>query len=138
MIIALLFASFAEHYWHVAPCHYCLYQRYIFAASAFFFLIRPLHFLGFLALLAGLCLSFYHIGLEHHFWSDFLNKCQTPLANFATAVDLKNAIKEAPIVRCDQVNWRILRISATLWTAAFQMLLLLLYCMRVQCRDRKN
>ncbi len=127
IIGALVSAYVAEYYFGIAPCHYCFYQRYLFMAAAACFLIKPIHKLGFLALLAGLALSLYQIGLEQHLWTDILHKCKAPLPQFTSDTQLHDFLKEAPIVRCDQVNWRIFGISAVIWIALFQAGLVILY-----------
>lgn len=126
LIIGVGFALFAEHYLGVLPCHYCLYQRYIFLGAALFFLFNHTFWLGFFILFSGLALSFYQIGLEQHLWTDFLGKCSALIPSVDNTTDLKKLLKASPIVRCDQINWRIFGISAVIWTSLFQVVLLLL------------
>ncbi|MBX9696992.1 MAG: disulfide bond formation protein B, partial [Alphaproteobacteria bacterium] len=136
IFLALVGGYYAQYYLKITPCSYCLYQRYIFMTAIVFFAIKPLKKLGCLALIIGLCLSFYQLGLEHHYWSDLLQKCHSALPHFASSAQLKDFLKEAPVARCDQINWRILGISATLWTAAFQGVLIFLYCTARRYRGR--
>jgi disulfide bond formation protein DsbB len=127
ILFALIGAYYAQYYLKITPCSYCLYQRYIFMAAIVFFAVKPLQTLGVLALILGLFLSLYHLGLEHHYWGDILQKCQTALPQFASSTQLKDFLEKAPVARCDQVNWRLFGISVTLWTAVFQGFLIVLY-----------
>jgi len=124
ILCALAFALIAQYGFGIEPCQYCLYQRYLFILAAFFFILPRTFFLGQLMLIAGLCLSVYQIGLEQHFWTDFIQACKTPTQTFDSLEAMQQALKATPIKQCDEINWRILGISATIWTALFQLCLI--------------
>jgi len=127
---AIAFVFAAEHFWAVKPCVLCIYQRYVMlglvgtAVIGFFVRLRVFSLLYVLIILAGLSISGYHIGVEQHWW-----KGPDACSAGAPAVDVKasqaDQIKafrakmkqqSTTIVRCDEVNWRILGVSATIWT----------------------
>ncbi len=129
-LTALSFALAAEHFWSVKPCVLCTYQRYVMMAlllvSALGTFIKKDFFSWIYALIvmAGLSIAGYHIGVEQHWWKG-PDACSTT----APVVDAKVSqadqikafrakMKQQPttIVRCDEVNWRILGMSATIWT----------------------
>lgn len=127
---ALAFGFYAEYVLGYAPCHYCVYQRYLLGASGFVFLILPrLHLFGFAILALALTLALYQLGLEHKWWHDVLERCLTsmPTQGGLTRESLRAMLNDAPIVRCDQVNWRIFGYSAVLWNVVFNGCILTLY-----------
>lgn len=127
ILILLLASLWAQYVEHIAPCTYCLYQRYLFVGAMLFFLWPSKEFLGPVFLTLGLILSIYHIGLEQHWWSDVIQRCTTifsSVSGIEGPLNLRQMIQDAPIVRCDDVNWRIYGLSATIWTMLIQSIFL--------------
>lgn len=128
---ALAFAYMAQHLWDVQPCVLCTYQRYVMVAliiAAFTgFITQKKFFMGLYALIiaAGLGIAGYHVGVEQHWWkgpdacsvSVEVNKSGSQ-ADLIAAFKAKmlRLEKKKTLVRCDEVNWRILGVSATIWT----------------------
>lgn len=95
------------------PCQLCLIDRYLFLS------------LGILALLAKwrkmllpigalitLAFTFYHLGVENHWWLG-TSGCVSELPSLnSTPMDSKTPA-------CDSVNWIVLGISSTLWGVLF-------------------
>lgn len=142
VVFMLSIAFVAEHFMHIKPCSLCLYQRYIVGIlivltgymmiqlskrSLKTYLIYTL----FLTLFSGFGLSSYHVGVEQKWWKG-PDACQTqPLkvpdhASPAEKIKfLKHAMSQrVNVVRCDEINWKILGLSATLWTAFVYLILL--------------
>ena len=145
---ALAFALTAEHLWSVKPCVLCTYQRYVFlvlmgATLLGFFSKAPLFsFVYTLIVLMGLSLSGYHVGVEQHWWKG-PNACSTtaPMvdakasqADQIKAFRAKMKQQSTTITRCDEVNWRILGVSATMWTFALYIGLIGFLSMSYACR----
>ncbi len=139
---ALSFALIAEHSFGVRPCVLCYYQRYIFialivsASTAVTFFTRP-YLLQFakaittVLVLSGLGLSVYHVGVEQHWWKG-PDSCSanSPGSSALKSIDeelaaLQAAMKNSSnlLVRCDDVNWKIFSISATIWTTLLYLFL---------------
>ncbi len=86
-------------------------------------------FMGIYALIIaiGIGIAGYHVGVEQHWWKG-LDACGVTvsidknasqadqIAAFKTK--MMHLEKAKTLVRCDEVNWRILGVSATIWTFA--------------------
>ena len=130
ILISLSIALWGQYMGGISPCTYCLYQRIFFVGAMIFFIWPSKEFMGAVLMVLGITLSVYHIGLEQHWWNDVLQRCLTPIAFLSkgdSVQNLRETLYQNPIVRCDTVNWRIYGISATIWTALLQCVLLAQY-----------
>ncbi len=140
---SLAFALTAELFYHIKPCHLCLYLRglYWVILATSLFLVRFsgwmwLRILRLLLLIGAMALSFYHLGVEQKWWSE-PSACHHSLAY--SSVDDKELTVQQKISllrhsiqadssrpRCSQVNWRLFGFSATLWnTLALSMVVMI-------------
>ena len=116
---ALLGGAYIGQYaFRLYPCEMCWWQRYPhFAAvvlAALAFVLPPRRLLVTLAALAILIsglLGAYHAGVEWHWWEG-LTTCASTAAAGGNPLD---AIMNAPIIRCDVAQWRLLGISLAGW-----------------------
>lgn len=146
---SLIFALAAEHFWGVKPCVLCTYQRYVMIALlgvtvvGFFAQLRVFRWIYALIILSGISIAGYHIGVEQHWWKG-PDACSTTAPVVDTKASQADQIKafrakmkqqSTTIVRCDEVNWRILGVSATIWT--FVLYLGMLGFLGVGCVCRK-
>ncbi len=112
---ALLGGAYVGQYvFHLVPCEMCWWQRYAhFAALALAVLamLRPssklMAWLAALAILVGGLLGLYHAGVEYGWWEG-LTACTSEVK---LGDDPLNAILNAPMIRCDQVQWSFAGIS---------------------------
>ncbi len=107
-------AYIGQYVFGLYPCEMCWWQRYAhFAALALAVLawLRPgqrsLVALAALAILIGGLIGAYHAGVEYRWWEGF-TACTTSLPK---GVDPLKAILNAPLVRCDEVQWQLFGIS---------------------------
>ena len=107
-------AYLGEYAFNLIPCEMCWWQRYAhFAALALAAaaLLRPaaplLTWLAALAILVGGLLGLYHAGVEYAWWQGF-TACTSAVM---LGDDPLSAILNAPLVRCDQVQWSLAGIS---------------------------
>ncbi len=107
-------AYLGEYAFNLIPCEMCWWQRYAhFAALALAAaaLLRPaaplLTWLAALAILVGGLLGLYHAGVEYGWWQG-LTACTSEVL---LGNDPLSAILNAPLVRCDQVQWSLAGIS---------------------------
>ena len=125
--IALLGGALGSQYLGgLHPCEMCYWQRWphaaaiVFAALAFTAPAETVRSRN-LTLLAALCLSVsgiigvYHAGVEARVFEGFTT-CTATGKGLSTA-DLLQQIKSAPLVRCDEVQFRFLGISMAGWNA---------------------
>jgi len=109
------------------PCELCLTQRYAFYAGAPLAALtaflasrsaRGLAQAGF-ALLAAIfaanaALAAYHVGVEYHWWAG-PTACTGGLIGSIDANDLMKALDSVKVVRCDEVQLRIVGLSLAGW-----------------------
>ena len=133
---ALLFALAAEYIFDIKPCDLCLYQRHIMGALmglgfvGILTHLSSLRWLYALVICSGVCLSIYHTGVEQKWWKGPV-ACTTystlPSENLSLSERIEHFQKQTEdksFVRCDEINWRILGVSATSWMILFYLILL--------------
>jgi len=121
--VVLSAALFSQYVGGLAPCQLCIYQRipYVFAI-AFGILsyglttIRPqaacLFFvLLILSLFIDAGIAGFHAGVEYKWWEG-LTGCSASLPDANTSIEeLRAAILNAPVIKCDEAAFTILGIS---------------------------
>jgi disulfide bond formation protein DsbB len=114
---ALVGGAYASQYLGgLFPCEMCWWQRYAhfaaigFAVAAFVLPAKRLWVaLAGLAIAVSALIGGYHAGVEYG-WFKGLTECTT-LVKFGAGSDPLQAILNAPIIRCDVVQWKIFGIS---------------------------
>jgi len=122
---ALLAGAYGSQYWGgLYPCDMCWWQRYAHFAALLFAILayalrtlpdrgRSLVWLAALAILTSAGIAFYHAGVELKFFPGE-TQCTSTVHASSTA-DLMKQIMDAPLVRCDDVQWKFLGISLAGW-----------------------
>ena len=125
--LALLAGAYGSQYLGgLYPCEMCWWQRYAhfaalaFAIPAFFFpaqrgVSRALVLLAALAIAVSGAIGVYHAGVEAKIFEGF-TQC-TALSKSSSTADLLKEITHAPLVRCDEVQFRFLGITLAGWNA---------------------
>jgi disulfide bond formation protein DsbB len=120
----LLAGAYGFQYWgHLFPCEMCWYQRYAhfaaltcailaFALRTFPDRGRSFVWLAALCLLGSAGIGFYHAGVEMKVFPGITSCTATATGS---ADELFRQIMDAPLVRCDQVQWSLLGISMAGW-----------------------
>jgi disulfide bond formation protein DsbB len=80
---------------------------------------RTLTLLAALAIAVSGIIGVYHAGVEAHIFQGFTT-CST-LPKAASTAELLQQIVQAPLIRCDQVQFRFLGISLAGWNAIFSL-----------------
>jgi disulfide bond formation protein DsbB len=115
----------SEHLGGLTPCEMCYWQRYphwaaillaalSFTSAAGTTRSRALVSLAALAIAISGAIGFYHAGVELGIFEG-LTTCTATASG--TGADLLNEIMNAPLVRCDQVQFSLLGISMAGWNA---------------------
>ena len=124
---ALLAGAYGSQYFGgLYPCEMCWWQRYahfaalVPAALAFTAPARPsrsraLTLLAALAIAVSGAIGVYHAGVEAKIFEGF-TQC-TALSTSSSIAELLKQITQAPLVRCDEVQWRFLGLSLAAWNA---------------------
>lgn len=126
-VAALGGALFTEHVLGYPPCTLCLWQRvpYVLALALGAYALGPWHSpvtrraaLGVAGLVffAGASIALFHAGVEAHWWS-WESECTSNLADAQSIEELRQRLMAAPVVRCDEVQFRILGLSMAAWNA---------------------
>jgi disulfide bond formation protein DsbB len=125
--VALLGGALGSQYLGgLDPCEMCYWQRWPHAAAIVLALgaftapassgrARTLTILAAIAIAISGAIGVYHAGVEAKVFQGF-TQC-TALPRAANAADLLKQITHAPIIRCDQVQYRFLGISLAGWNA---------------------
>jgi disulfide bond formation protein DsbB len=100
------------------PCEMCWWQRYphfaAIALAAVSFFAPPRRFwisLAAVAILASGAIGAFHAGVEYGWWEG-LTACSTISSGGGDPLE---AIMNAPLVRCDDVQWSLLGVSLAGW-----------------------
>ena len=123
---ALLAGAYGSEYWgRLIPCEMCWWQRYAHFAALIFAMVaiamgrmrpedgRAFVRLAALAIAVSGVIGFYHAGVELGILEG-LTQC-TANSTAMGADALLKQIMDAPIIRCDQVQWSWLGISMAGW-----------------------
>jgi len=125
--LALLAGAYGSQYLGgLYPCEMCWWQRYAhFAAIPFAALAfigpaassrsRAFTLLAALAIAVSGAIGVYHAGVEAKIFEGF-TECTATGKGLSTA-ELLEQISRAPVVRCDEVQFRFLGISMAGWNA---------------------
>src|SRR5690242_14146830 len=108
------------------PCEMCYWQRWPHAVAIVLALLaftapaesgrsRALTLLAALAIAVSGAIGVYHAGVEAKIFEGF-TQC-TALPRAANAAEMLKQITHAPLVRCDEVQFRFLGISMAGWNA---------------------
>ena len=119
-------AYWSQYFGGLYPCEMCWWQRYAhfaalvpaalaFTAPAAWSRSRALTLLAALAIAVSGAIGVYHAGVEAKIFEGF-TQC-TALSNSSSTAELLKQITRAPLVRCDEVQWRFLGLSLAAWNA---------------------
>ena len=124
---ALLAGAYGSQYLGgLYPCEMCWWQRYAhfaalvpaalaFTAPASSARARGLTLLAALAIAVSGGIGVYHAGVEAKIFEG-LTEC-TALSSSSNTAELLKQITHAPLVRCDEVQFRFLGLSLAAWNA---------------------
>jgi disulfide bond formation protein DsbB len=107
-----------EYGYHLAPCRLCWWQRYPYIAIVFFAIIALIFqkFQKFNFIFSAIAffitsgIAIFHSGVERHWWKGF-QECSGFTSQSMSLEDLKIAILNAPIAKCDEIAWSFLGLS---------------------------
>jgi disulfide bond formation protein DsbB len=107
----------SQFFFDKIPCQLCLISRYLFLLISFVALFsinfKRLKPLLLLLTFSALLFSFYHLGVENHWWIG-PQSCVSKLPTLDSLSD--NNDQSMVIPYCDRANWKIFGISSTLWS----------------------
>ena len=130
--LTLLIGAYAfEFLGNLKPCKMCLWQRWphiaaiIIGILIFYSKSNLLMRVASMIILFGAILAFYHMGVEFQWWEGPTTCSSGSIANLSST-ELMNKILQAPIIRCDEVQWSFAGLSMAAWNGIFS--LILSYC----------
>lgn len=127
--LSLLAGAFgSEYFGGLHPCEMCWWQRYAhmaalvpaclaFTAPAASMRSRALVLLAALAIATSGAIGVYHAGVEAKIFEGFTQCTALSTTKGASTAELLRQITQAPLVRCDEVQFRFLGISMAGWNA---------------------
>jgi disulfide bond formation protein DsbB len=108
-------AYLSQYGFGLYPCELCWWQRYghfaAIALAGLAFVAPPQRLwlaLAALAILGSGLIGAFHAGVEYGWWEG-LTTCSNPIAE--ADGDPLQAIMDAPLIRCDEVQWSLAGIS---------------------------
>jgi disulfide bond formation protein DsbB len=129
---ALLAGAWGSELWGgLYPCEMCWWQRYAHIAGLAFALLallfarrmpdrgRSFVWLAALGIAASGLIGAYHAGVEAKIFEGFTTCTSTAVGS---GEDLLRSIMDAPLVRCDQIQFEFLGISMAGWNAIISLL----------------
>ncbi|MES3151264.1 disulfide bond formation protein B [Sphingomonas faeni] len=136
--IALLLPAFlllgalgSQYLGGLYPCEMCHWQRWPHYAAVLVagatFLVPGRSLRATLVIIAGLLIGLSgligvaHAGVEYHWWNGFTACTTTVSMAGTTAAERLAAIMNAPMVRCDSPQWKLLGISLAGFNAIFSL-----------------
>ena len=127
--LSLLLGAYAfEFLGNLKPCKMCLWQRWphivaILIGTLIIYTKSTLlmRIVG-LMLLVGALIAFYHAGVELKLWEG-PSTCTSGSINNLSSTELMNKILQAPIIRCDEVQWSFAGLSMATWNGIFSLIL---------------
>lgn len=140
-ILTLAAAYVFQYGFHYYPCDLCYLQRYPYmgvAALGALYLVLEGNRTDFTTSLVGKLLlaimvaalyydggvAVYHVGVEQKWWQG-PTACTSTIDMTLTGEELLKAIQNAPIIKCDEVQWSLFGLSMAAYNAiiAFSMAL---------------
>jgi disulfide bond formation protein DsbB len=120
---ALIAGALASQYLGgLVPCEMCIWQRWPhyaaigLAALALALRRRELIWLAALAILVSGGIGIFHAGVEYKWWEG-LTQCS--VLPGGGSGDILADVMKAPIIRCDEAQWRLFGISLAGYNAIF-------------------
>ena len=127
--LALLIGAYAfEFLGNLKPCKMCLWQRWphiaaiIIGILIFYSKSNLLMRIASMVILFGAIIAFYHMGVEFQWWEGPTTCSSGSIANLSST-ELMNKILQAPIIRCDEVQWSFAGLSMAAWNGIFSLVL---------------
>jgi disulfide bond formation protein DsbB len=126
--MALLGGALGSQYFGgLHPCEMCIWQRWPHAAAIVLAVLaftspaasqrsRTLTLLAALAIAVSGAIGVYHAGVEAKIFEG-LTQCTASATRGMSTADVLKQITHAPLVRCDEVQFRFLGISMAGWNA---------------------
>lgn len=116
-IFAMTFALTSQYAFGYAPCELCIYQRVPYICAILFgaigiFAHQPKIGLALtsFAFFINTIIASFHVGVEQKWWEG-LTSCGGNLSSAQSLEEMRNAIMNAPVTRCDEIAWQFMGIS---------------------------
>lgn len=122
---SLTFAFIAQFVFGIEPCILCLAQRVPFAVAtilaATVVAARPfgkhstaLLFAISFVYVVNMAIAIFHTGVEQHWWLG-TSGCSTQALNGNSPDELREALLNTTLARCDEISWTFLNLSMANW-----------------------
>jgi disulfide bond formation protein DsbB len=135
---AIMFGALGFQYiGEMPPCKLCYWQRYphiiaiVIGLLALYFTGRALPALGALAALTTAVIGGYHTGVERKWWEGPTSCTSGSISELSTD-DLMAQIMSAPLIRCDDVPWKLFTLSMASWNMLASLSLFALWLLAIK------
>ncbi|UTO55960.1 disulfide bond formation protein B [Neoehrlichia mikurensis] len=130
-VIALAVAYIAQFLFNFIPCELCIYERIpyfiiIILCIMSFFVKHKMIFISIcLCYVLNICISTYHVGLEHGWFSDVLGCSSNINLNGLSFNDVKTSLLRTNVAYCNVPSFIFLGISMAGWNLFYSIMCLL-------------
>lgn len=141
-LLALIFAYTLQFVFDVIPCKLCLYERipyFIVIVFSLFSLLRTykiVTYMMFFSYFMGAIISFYHVGLESHWFFDVLG-CTKKFDTLSFDAIKDSLLNLNYVATCDR-PYMILGLSVTKWNLIYSILWLIINLFLYNIYERKH
>lgn len=129
---ALIFAYILQYVFNMLPCKLCTYERVVYYVIGLLSLIcmlkkdsKILIYAVFCSYIVGAVISFYHIGIEFHWFHDVLGCTEQASGNVSIEELKSNLLNPDYSPSCDRPYY-IFGISIATWNFIYSLLVLLI------------
>ncbi len=146
-LFALALAYIAQYVFAIIPCKLCFYERipyFVVILLSFLSLFkthRIITYMMFCSYLAGVVISFYHVGLEFHWFSDILGCTEKVNFDNLSLDEMKsNLLDPSRITSCSRPEFMFLGISMAGWNLIYSVFWLIvgLYLNKIYDREKRK
>ncbi|MDD9331988.1 MAG: disulfide bond formation protein B [Wolbachia sp.] len=122
--IALMISYILQHFFNMLPCKLCIYERAVFHITGLLAIVcllkinKILIYMIFCSYVVGAIISFYHIGLEFHWFHDVLGCTEQASGNVSVEKLKNNLLNPNYSPSCDRPYY-ILGVSLATWNLIY-------------------
>jgi disulfide bond formation protein DsbB len=138
---ALAVAHVLQYFFNMLPCKLCIYERvvyYIVGLTAIVCMLKNnkiLIYMMFCSYIVGAIISFYHMGLEFHWFHDVFGCTEQTSGNVSVQELKNNLLNPNHSASCDRPYY-VLGLSLATWNLVY--LIVVLFLSGKACAERKK
>lgn len=127
--VALIIAYVLEYFFNMLPCKLCIYERAVFYVAGLIAAVcllknnKILIYMMFCSYIIGIMISFYHVGLELHWFHDIVGCTEQASGNISVEELKNNLLNPNYSPSCDRPSY-VFGVSLATWTLLYLLVIL--------------